>query len=623
MSVQRRSGRFFAYVVTAFAVLSSIGCHGPQIVDEYDRVADTRTLTLGPVDLEGVFFGEVHFTATIPDYVLEHKPADQVTAVFRYIDFQTLSMRADRRVIKAHRRLFADAAVTFTGEEFAAIATAGHLVGTLDGGSFDGETTDFTFSPGVRQQLRLFAEKALLVKPKRPRELEIPSPEVRLNTPARVERGSIQSPAAVSRIRDIQGRAHRSPMTGTDVAGVEGIVTRVERRGFYLQDPKSDGDPSTSEALFVFTRSAPAVRVGDEVVVDGRVTEFVPGGRSTGNLSTTQISSSAVRVSQRDQALPAAVVLGAAGRSPPRESVCDDAIDGDVEAAGGKFDPGADAIDFFESLEGMRVSIASATAIGPTTRYGEIWVRIEDSGRSEGEVRTSRDGLLRGPGAVNPDRVRVRFHRGSTRSLGVGARLERLVGVLGYSFGNFELLLEERASKSLIVRESALREESSATKTGPGVLTIATYNVWNLSAKNTSRMTRIANHIATNLDAPDIVALQEVQDDNGPENDTVVSAKKTLGDLVRAISKAGGPEYAIRQLDPADDATAVSLAGISAWRISIARHGWSSSTRAARMGDSPAPRASVSARSSSRIRGSRSTVSFASEARRSTSSTAT
>ena len=61
-------------------------------------------------------------------------------------------------------------------------------------------------------------------------------------------------------IHDIQGASHTSPRGGT------GVVARCRpssrprlSNGFYLQDPAPDADDATSEAIFVFTGSAPAV----------------------------------------------------------------------------------------------------------------------------------------------------------------------------------------------------------------------------------------------------------------------------------------------------------------------------------------------------------------------------
>src|SRR5919108_1465593 len=73
--------------------------------------------------------------------------------------------------------------------------------------------------------------------------------------------------ASATTIHEVQGAAHRSPLVGTNVTGVEGIVTAkrtgVSPRGFYMQDPAPDGNSATSEGIFVFTSTAPTVNVGD------------------------------------------------------------------------------------------------------------------------------------------------------------------------------------------------------------------------------------------------------------------------------------------------------------------------------------------------------------------------
>jgi len=88
-------------------------------------------------------------------------------------------------------------------------------------------------------------------------------------------------------IHDIQGAAHVSPKNGQNVSNVNGIVTAKRSNGFYMQDPNPDSDPATSEGIFVFTSSAPsAVNVGDAVKVNGRVSEFRPGGATVLKLKT-------------------------------------------------------------------------------------------------------------------------------------------------------------------------------------------------------------------------------------------------------------------------------------------------------------------------------------------------
>ena len=153
-------------------------------------------------------------------------------------------------------------------------------------------------------------------------------------------------------IWEIQGAGHVSPHLGARVR-TSGIVTAVAARGFYLQEASGDGDDRTSDGIFVYTRKKPRVSTGDAASVSGKVGEYVPGGARTNNLSVTQIGGSpSVTVVSSGHPLPPPVVVGASGRRPPAEIIDDDGFT--------RFDPASDGIDFFESLESMRVAIAAA-----------------------------------------------------------------------------------------------------------------------------------------------------------------------------------------------------------------------------------------------------------------------
>ncbi|MCB1994425.1 MAG: ExeM/NucH family extracellular endonuclease [Burkholderiaceae bacterium] len=86
---------------------------------------------------------------------------------------------------------------------------------------------------------------------------------------------------AVVSIPALQGNGPTSPLAGQRVT-TEGVVTHLLNNGFFLQDPVGDGDPATSDGVFVFTSSAPTVSVGQAVRLTGTVTEFDVSG-STAN----------------------------------------------------------------------------------------------------------------------------------------------------------------------------------------------------------------------------------------------------------------------------------------------------------------------------------------------------
>src|SRR5262249_25507117 len=144
------------------------------------------------------------------------------------------------------------------------------------------------------------------------------------------------------------GSGAASPKLGQAVQ-TSGIVTALEAKGFFMQDPVGDGDLATSDGLFVFTNSAPTAHVGDDVLVSGTVDEYQ---------GQTQLKTPTVTVRSSGHALPAARELSAS------------------------FPSASGAVDQLESVENMRVHIASARTNGPTNQYGEIPVVIAPNSRT-------------------------------------------------------------------------------------------------------------------------------------------------------------------------------------------------------------------------------------------------
>ena len=364
--------------------------------------------------------------------------------------------------------------------------------------------------------------------------------------PAPRNAASAAHPCGGVRIHDIQGAAHISPLNGQNVAGVPGIVTARRSNGYYLQDPSPDGSVATSEGVFVFTSSAPTVSVGDSVTVSGRVNEFRPGGATSTNLTTTEIASPTTTVLSSGNPLPAPVVIGSGGRTPPARVIEDDAT-GDVETSG-TFDPANDGIDFDESLEGMRVQLNNAVAAGPTSSSGDTAV-VGDNGASV-VVRTSRGGALLQQDDANPQRLIAADDIVPGPTVNVGDHFTApLVGVMDYSGGDFRL---ELTSTPGAVHDGVTAETTQTA--GANQLAVGTFNVENLSpADPASKFSRLAGLVVNNLRAPDLLTVEEVQDNDGPTDDGVVAADVTLGMLISAIRAAGGPTYQFREIDPVND----------------------------------------------------------------------
>ncbi len=351
-------------------------------------------------------------------------------------------------------------------------------------------------------------------------------------------------------IAELQGAGHRSPYVGRSVV-TDGIVTAVTARDFYLQDPVGDGDPATADAIRVHTGAAPTVVAGDRVRLIGEVREFIPGGATSNNLSVTELYRPQVTRLSTGNPLPAPVLIGCAGRRPPTEVIDDDRLS--------RYDPDRDGIDFFESLESMRVTVSDAVAVSATNRFGETFV-VADDGR-DATGRNRRGGLTVQADDFNPERIQIdpdnTLTPGVTLTVNSGARLGQITGVMGYRYGNYELL---PTIAPTLAADTLSREAVTLPRPGTGEVRIASYNLRNLDPNDNDgdrdvadgRFTALAEQIVHALESPAIIALQEVQDSSGSLDDGITDADLTLRMLIDAIVGAGGPRYAAIDNPPAD-----------------------------------------------------------------------
>ncbi|MFJ8153312.1 endonuclease/exonuclease/phosphatase family protein [Streptomyces sp. NPDC094468] len=362
---------------------------------------------------------------------------------------------------------------------------------------------------------------------------------------------ALTSPAQADglRIHDVQGATRISPYAGQKVTDVPGIVTATRTygssRGFWLQDPTPDDDPATSEGVFVFTSSTPKVAVGDSVTVTGTVSEYVPGGATSGNQSVTEITKPTVTTVSTGNPVPAPVVID-------RKSVPDAYTPaGDTAAAGSvnglTLQPKKYALDYYESLEGMNVQVRDTRVITATDPYAELWVTVKPH-----ENRTVRGGsLYRSYDDQNTGRLQIQS-LGATADFPVANVGDTLAGAttgpMDYNqFGGYTLVASELGS----LRSGGLQRETTK-KQSKSELAVATYNVENLDPSDGTFAAHAAA-IVNNLQSPDIVSLEEIQDNNGATDDGTVAADVTVNKLIDAIVAAGGPTYDWRSINPVND----------------------------------------------------------------------
>ncbi len=360
-------------------------------------------------------------------------------------------------------------------------------------------------------------------------------------------------PVALTAIYDIQGAGHQSAMVGATVT-TRGVVTAIDSNGFYIQDATGDGNAATSDAVFVFTGSAPTVTKGHLVQVAGTVSEFIPNGAAAGSLSITQLTGPTVTDMGEGPAIAAVQIGGSAGLKPPTSNLDDDGL--------ATFDPVNDGIDFFEALEGMLVTVKAPVAVSPTNGFGEIFTIVDNDDNPANGLNTNsasaNGGVIVSGGApsfgntntvggdFNPERIQIDDDSGIlagfvTPGVNVGAQLSDVKGVVSYGFGQYEVVATEAYA---VTSPGTLVPETTSLVGTSSRLTVANYNIENLDpGDGVAKFNALAQQILNNLKAPDILCLQEAQDNNGPTNDSVTSASTTLQmlvDAINAISAASG-----------------------------------------------------------------------------------
>ena len=290
-------------------------------------------------------------------------------------------------------------------------------------------------------------------------------------------------------IHDIQGSGATTPFSGQFVS-TSGIVTARKNNGFFMQNAavNYDLDDATSEALFVFTSSSPAVAVGDAVGVLGTATEF---------FNLTQIEST----------LPGDVTVTASGNPLAAPIVLTTTI---LSSTG--------TPDQLERLEAMRVHADSLVSVAPTNEFGETFTVLEGVARPLREPGIEfgspipPDPTTNAPDCcipiwdLNPERIMIDSDglTGATPiSVTSSVTFSNVTGPLDFTFDNYKIAPETPPAHSANI--SAVPVPTPAA----GEFTVAGYNIENFNNGATQRA-KAALAIRDVLHLPDVIGTIEI-----------------------------------------------------------------------------------------------------------------
>ena len=339
-------------------------------------------------------------------------------------------------------------------------------------------------------------------------------------------------------IPEIQGEEQFSAYAG-QVVTTQGVVTLAAFNGrdFWIQDPDGDGNPDTSDGLFVAGDTAVySPQVGDLISITATVDELQFGNA----LPLTRLESlAAVEVLSSGNPLPAPVLL----TDLPNELI-------------------TEGIEFWEPKEGMLVQVMNATVIAPTNAFGEFGVLTRRDRRPISGFYPQTSQILLNHSEhhntvdYNPERIMVDDFALDTPVVRPGDSIQNIVGVVDYTFGMYKLQLS--VIEGVSAQPVPASPVSKRSHPIPSNTTITTFNVENLfdlednpdKADEDStptpeeleiKLSKLSLAIQLELELPEILVVQEV------ENTAILQA---LGDRVNAEA---GTDYRATSFETSDE----------------------------------------------------------------------
>ncbi|MDP3135195.1 MAG: ExeM/NucH family extracellular endonuclease, partial [Burkholderiaceae bacterium] len=251
----------------------------------------------------------------------------------------------------------------------------------------------------------------------------------------------------------------------------EGVVTRLNNNGFYLQDEAGDGDAATSDGVFVFTSSAPTVSVGDRVRLTAKVVEYNTGAASNAMTLANPLTQLTT--------VTGLSVLASGLSIAPTPVVFPEAVEGDLERVEGMLVEIATQLtvsqNYFQGRYGQVTLAAEGRLIKPTNLYPAGSVDAQNLAADNARRRIILDD---GSSLQNANPT---SYNGDDNTLRAGDTLPGLVGVIDYGLATSSNtgIADYRIHPVAPVNFSRANPRSAAPDPVGGNVRVASFNVLN------------------------------------------------------------------------------------------------------------------------------------------------
>jgi 2',3'-cyclic-nucleotide 2'-phosphodiesterase/3'-nucleotidase/5'-nucleotidase len=319
-----------------------------------------------------------------------------------------------------------------------------------------------------------------------------------------------------------------------------GVVTYKTNTGFYLQDGVNTS--SGSAGILVSTGAGSyylsLVSIGDLIKISGKVFEF----GFTNQLPITEITSiTEVTILSSNNPLPLPINIGKNFNNVPSLVIDNGNIN--------DFNQYAYAIDYWENYESMLVRIDSPQVIGQLKSFGNFAVVLDMD--NPNRIRTTYGGVKLEQNG-NSDLIQISNVLMPSNpifySVYPGDSISYITGIVSYDFGYYYILPRNIADIGVIQRGQISTDLLASTPTTPPAyvnqqaltplatphISIITQNMYNLTIKPNEQ--RMAKYARQNLLSPEIIFMQEIQDDSGLADNGVVTSNFNLDYLIGLLN---------------------------------------------------------------------------------------